>query len=70
VRYYGAIFRVSVASGSIEQISSWAPKETSPACLVQERALPFLLVDESSVYAFDFWQDCAGLHGDIRAFPK
>jgi hypothetical protein len=68
--YYGAIFRVSVASGSIEQISSWGPKETSPACLVQESALPFLLVDESSVYAFDFWQDCTGLHGDIRAFAK
>jgi hypothetical protein len=68
--YDGAIFRVSVASGSIEQISSWAPKETSSACLVQESALPFLLVDESSVYAFDFWQDCTGLHGDIRAFAK
>ena len=68
--YGGAIFRVSVASRSIKQISSWAPKETSPGCPVQEGALPFLLVDESSVYAFDFWQDCAGLHGDIRAFPK
>ncbi len=68
--YDGAIFRASVASGLIEQVTSSTPKETSPDCLVQESAVTELLVDARSVYSFEFWQDCTGLHGDIRAIAK
>jgi hypothetical protein len=68
--YGGAIFRASVATRSIDQVASRAPTETSPSCLVTETALPFLLVDAHSVYAFEFWVDCNGLHGDIRSTAK
>jgi hypothetical protein len=70
----GDVFRTSVTSGSFDQLASAGPMPTAcagaPGAYVGVPTVVDLLVDALSVYSFEFWTDCNGSHGEVRAIAK